>query len=132
MAREPDSQLRRIERIALGTFAAAAVLAVLSGGSWRALLGVVGGGLLVAMSWFAVRDAVDAALRMAARGDGPSRRKAMTWRFVKFVTRFAFMTLLAYVMMVRLRAQPGWMLLGATSLVAAPAIEVLRQLRARS
>jgi hypothetical protein len=87
--------------------------------------------LLVAVSWRAVRAGVDAALRAAVLHDALKRRPAMIWLFVRFITRFAILALLAYVMMVRLRAHPLWMLAGATSLVAAPAIEVLRQFRAR-
>ena len=48
------------------------------------------------------------------------------WRLVKFITRFAILGVIAYVMMVRLRAQPVWMLIGASSLVAAAALEAVR------
>ena len=50
---------------------------------------------------------------------------------MKFITRFAILGLIAYVMMVRLRAHPVWMLLGASSLVAAAALEAVRTPRAR-
>lgn len=132
MAAEPDPQLRRIERTAVIACALTMLAAALSGGGWRGILGVMGGGVLLAVSWRGVRSGVDAALQTASVDSRSSRRRSTAWRLVKFVTRFAILALLAYVMMVRLRAQPWWMLAGATSVVAAPVIEVFRQLRAQS
>jgi hypothetical protein len=129
MAAERDPQLRRIERTALVTCSVVAAVAATTGG-WHALLGVAGGALLVAMSWRAVRHGVDAALQMTVP-NGRTRRPSIVWHVLKFFMRFGILAALAYVIMVRLRAHPGWMLAGATALVAAPAIEVFRH-RAQS
>jgi hypothetical protein len=125
----PDAQLRRIERTALLTWCGVLVVAAAVSGA-RAALGVIAGGLIVAASYRAIRGGVDA-LVMAAAGAGGTRGASATWRLVKFITRFAILGAIAYVMMVRLRAQPVWMLLGASSLVAAAALEAVRAPRAR-
>jgi hypothetical protein len=119
---EPDPQLRRVERRALAVLAILAAAAALSGGL-RAVLGVAAGGLIAAISYSAIRAGVDA---LAAQSSTSS-----AWRLVKFVTRFAILGGIAYVMMVRLRAQPVWMLLGASSLVAAAALDAVRAPRPR-
>ena len=106
------------------------VVAAASGGL-RAALGAIAGGLLVAVSYRAIRGGVDA-LVASGVGDGSGTRgPSATWGLVKFITRFAILGAIAYVMMVRLRAQPVWMLLGASSLVAAAALEAVRAPRAR-
>src|SRR5688572_18566420 len=127
----PDAQLRRIERRAFVAFALVLITAVATGGGMRAVAGVIGGGLLVAVSYRAIRDGVDAAVSAGMAGSATTRGPSGAWRFVKFITRFAILGAIAYVMMVRLRAQPVWMLLGASSLVAAAALEAVRAPRAR-
>ena len=126
----PEAQLRRIERTALITCAGVLVVAAASGGG-RAALGVIAGGLIVAVSYGAIRGGVDALVAAGAGGVTPTQAPSATWRIVKFITRFAILGAIAYVMMVRLRAQPVWMLLGASSLVAAAALEAVRAPRAR-
>jgi hypothetical protein len=131
---EPDV-LRRVERRSLWVFAILLVAAAVSGGGVRAVLGVVGGGLVAAVSYRAIRSGVDgivaAGVRPGTGGAAATGSASAAWRLVKFVTRFAILALIAYVMMVRLRAQPVWMLLGASSLVAAAALEAVRAPRAR-
>ena len=126
---EPDPRLRHMERSALLIFAIMIVVAAASGGGLRAVLGVVGGALLAAVSYRAIHAGVDAA--MLGRSNKNTRRSTV-WRLVKFITRFAILGLIAYVMMVRLRAHPVWMLLGASSLVVAAALEAVRAPRAPS
>jgi hypothetical protein len=126
---EPDPRLRQIQRNALWVFAIMVVVATAAGGGLRAVLGVVGGALLVAVSFRAIHAGVDA---VVLAGGGRNTRRSTIWRLVKFVTRFAILGLIAYVMMVRLRAHPVWMLLGASSLVAAAALEAVRAPRAPS
>jgi len=46
-----------------------------------------------------------------------------------FVLRYALLGLLAYVMIARLRLNPVGLLLGASSMVAAAAIEAMRAVR---
>ena len=125
---EPDPRLRQIQRDVLWVVAIMAVVATAAGGQ-RAVLGVVGGALLVGVSYRAIHAGVDA---VVLGGSGRSRRRSTIWRLVKFITRFAILGLIAYVMMVRLRAHPVWMLLGASSLVAAAALEAVRAPRAPS
>jgi hypothetical protein len=123
---EPDPRLRQIERNALWVFAIMIAIAA-AGGGFRAVLGVVGGTMLVAVSYRAIHAGVDA---VVLAGSNPHTRRSTIWRLVKFITRFAMLALIAYVMMVRLRAHPVWMLLGASSLVAAAALEAVRAQRA--
>jgi hypothetical protein len=125
---EPDPRLRQFERSALWVFAILVVVATATGGGVRAILGVVGGALLVAVSYRAIHAGVDA---VALAGRTKNTRRSTIWRLVKFITRFAMLGLIAYVMMVRLRAHPVWMLLGASSLVAAAALEAVRTPRPR-
>jgi hypothetical protein len=124
---EPDAQLRRIVRGTLVACAALMALAAVAGGA-RAALGVAAGALVVGVSYRGVRAGIDA---MIANGVGSTQRGASSpaWGFVRFITRFAMLGGVAYVMMVRLRAHPGWMLAGASSLVAAAACEAVRGLR---
>jgi hypothetical protein len=119
---EPDPQLRRLERRAFLMLAIFAAAAAMSGGV-RAVLGVATGGLLAAISYGAIRAGVDA---LAATSSAST-----LWRLVKFVTRFGILGGIAYVMMVRLRAHPVWMLVGASSLVAAAALDAVRAPRPR-
>lgn len=135
MTVETDPRLRRIERRALWVSAITIVIAAVSGGGISAVLGVVAGTAIVAMSYTAIRAGVDAMVTsVAASGASAARATtsaAVVWRLVKFITRFAILGVIAYVMMVRLRAQPIWMLLGASSLVAAAALEAVRSPRTR-
>jgi hypothetical protein len=124
-----DVQLRRIERLSLLTFALTVVVALAAGGGARAVLGVIAGGALVAVSYRAIRAGVDALMPNTADDTRSQRAVSAAWRLVKFITRFAILGTIAYVMMVRLRAHPGWMLAGASSFVAAAALDVVRGIR---
>lgn len=126
MTEAVDPQLRRVERGAAAVFGLALLAALASGGGMRAALGVAAGGLLVAVSYRAIAGGVDALVGRAIAQDVTSSGPSTTWRLVKFITRFAILGAIAYVMMVRLRAHPGWMLAGASSLVAAAALEAFR------
>ena len=125
---DPDPRLRQIQRDMLWVVAIMIVVATAAGGL-RAVLGVVGGALLVAVSYRAIHAGVDA---VVLAGSARVTRRSTIWRLVKFITRFAILGLIAYVMMVRLRAHPVWMLVGASSLVAAAALEAVRAPRAPS
>ena len=121
-----------MERATLAVLLLVAALAAASGGGWRAVLGVAGGGVLVAVSYLGIRSGVDALIARQASGDQTSRYWSAVYRLVKFVTRFAILGVIAYVMIVRLRARPEWMLAGASSLPAAVAIEAVRAMRGRT
>jgi hypothetical protein len=128
---EPDPALRQFERSAVWVFAILVVVATATGGGVRAILGVVGGALLVAVSYRAIHAGVDAVALAGSTKNTKNTRRSTIWRLLKFITRFAMLGLIAYVMMVRLRAHPVWMLLGASSLVVAAALEAVRTPRPR-
>jgi hypothetical protein len=130
MAATADPQLNRVERAAALSTAAVAVVAAL-GDSWRAALSVLGGALPMAVSYWAIRGGVDAAIRVALKGSRSNRRLSQAWQLLMFVLRFAILTIIAYGMIVRLRAHPWWMLAGATSLVGGAAFEAARRFRAQ-
>ena len=117
---ERDPFLRALERdavIACGCCAAAALVFGAEGP--RAALGVLGGGGLAAVSYRAIKGAVDAATL-------PGGRPAA---LVKFVTRHAILAIAAYVMLARLRVHPIGLLVGASSLVMAAAAAMARSSR---
>jgi hypothetical protein len=136
----PDAFVRRLERdtlIALGILTAAAV--VWRPGDPRVALGVVGGGLLMAISYRGVRGGVDALAEAAERLSevpgtpaNPPRegRAARLFRFVKFFTRHAILALAAYAMIARLHLDPLGMLAGVTSPGIAAVAEFIRATRA--
>lgn len=138
----PDPLLRRIERTSVVAclVMTAAALAVARGRPGPAL-GVLGGGLLIAVSYRTIASGVGALVdRMAPQvpGDrkvpeindsaGEVRPPALAWTLVKLAGRYALLALLAYVMIARLRLHPVGLLVGASSVVAAASVEALRLL----
>lgn len=114
-----------IERIARTAALSCLVVAVLYGLWQRSFvhaLAVIGGGLLIGVSFWAIRGGVDALI---------SGQKRNSLTLVKFFTRHAIVALAAYGMMVRLHVDPMGLLLGVSSLGVATAVEVLRDLRWR-
>ena len=107
----------------------------------RAPLGVLGGGLLIGLSYWAIRGTMDALIARrsglsrhsggAATAGGEAAAKATRFQLVKFFTRHGMLALAAYVMMVRLHLDPVGLLAGVSSLAVALAVEVLRDLRWR-
>jgi hypothetical protein len=111
-------------------------------------LGVLGGGLLIGLSFWAIRGTVDtlialqpglprqsggAAKAMEAEGAkaGETGRKSTAFALVKFFTRHAIVAVAAYGMMVRLHLDPLGLLAGVSSLGVAVGVEALRDLRWR-
>ena len=90
--------------------------------------GVLGGGLLVGLSFWAIRGAVDGLLRAPADGDTrhPDRRPGAAISLVKTFTRHAILALAGYGMMARLRVDPVALLIGVTSVGVAAAAEAIR------
>jgi hypothetical protein len=110
--------LRQLERTALIACLAMALLAALApfGGRWAAL-GVLGGGVLAALSYRGLKAGV-----YGASGPGSGRAAALA----KFFTRHAILAIAAYVMLARLRL-PAWAVMaGASSLVVAVAVAAAR------
>lgn len=103
------------------TVLVSAGLAAVAWAGWpsrpRLMLGVVGGGLLMAVAVWALGGLV------AGPGGGGGRRGA---GFVRFFARHAILALLAYGMMVRLHLDPIGMLVGVSSVVVAVAATAAR------
>jgi hypothetical protein len=121
-----------IARIARDSAIACAVMAALFAIWKRDLagpLGVLGGGLLIGISFWAIRGTVDAVI--ALRESEETGRKSTGFTLVKFFTRHAIVALAAYGMMVRLRVDPVGLLVGVSSLGVAVAVEAVRVLRWR-
>lgn len=118
---------RVARRSAVVCVVAAALYAAWTRSVWAGV-SVVGGGLLVAFSWWAIAGAVDAIiLRSAVK----NASKAARFQLVKFFTRHAIVALAAYGMMVRLRLDPIGLLAGVSSLGIALVVEAFRDLRWR-
>lgn len=104
----------------------------LAAGAWilrpdqpRLAAGVVGGGLLMGLSIWAIHGAVaQVASRARMREMRPVSRAFL---LVKFFTRHAILALAAYGMMVRLRLDPIGMCVGVTAAVVAAAVEAGRR-----
>ena len=132
-----------IERIARATAIACVVIAALFGLWKRDLaspLGVIGGGLLIGLSFWAIRGTVDTLIALRgglprrsgeAAEAGETRRISSRLALVKFFTRHGILALAAYGMMVRLHLDPVGLLAGVSSLGVAVAVEALRDLRWR-
>jgi hypothetical protein len=97
--------------------------------SWLAGVAVIGGGVLISISYWAIRASVDAAIRPRSSGESPS--PSARSQLVKLFTRHAIVAAAAYVMMVRLHLDALGLLAGVSSVVMAVAVEVLRELRWR-
>src|SRR5436190_23136557 len=85
---------------------------------WRAGAAVIGGGLLIGVSFLSIAGGVD---------DVAARRRAGR-AVLKIAGRYALLAFLAYVMIARLRLPPLGLIAGASSLAAAAAIEAIRLL----
>ena len=91
--------------------------------------GVAGGGLLIALAFWAIQGSVNA--WVGVRSGSETLRKRARFQLVKFFTRHGMLALAAYGMMVRLHLDPVAMLAGVSSLGAAAAVEAVRGLRWR-
>ena len=121
-----------IARVARDTALACAAIALvffLYRRDAAAPLGVLGGGVLIGLSFWAIRGTVDALVAM--RLGGETRRISAGFALVKFFTRHAIVAVAAYGMMVRLHVDPLGLLAGVSSLGVAVGVEALRDLRWR-
>jgi hypothetical protein len=132
--------LDRIARNTALTCAAIAAMAAVWTRDYPVPLGVLGGGLLIGLSYWAIKGTVDSFIGRrtgVARPGGEavtaaeSGAKHAPFQLVKFFTRHGMLALAAYGMMVRLHLDPVGLLAGVSSLVIAVAVEVLRDLRWR-
>jgi hypothetical protein len=125
--------LRRVERTALVVCALMAGAAlVIARGRPNVAAGVIGGGLLAAVSYRAIKVGVSGFVPPlqtdSRRSHGPSPAGILA----RLVLRYALLALLAYVMIARLRLHPVGLLAGASSVVAAVSIEAVRLLMKKS
>ena len=98
----------------------AAVATVLARSLWWGAA-VVGGGLLIGISFLSIGSSVD---QIAAR-----RRVALA--VLKLAGRYALLGFLAYVMIARLRLPPLGLIAGASSVMAAALLEAVGLFRER-
>jgi hypothetical protein len=91
----------------------------------RIELGVVGGGLLVALAVWAIGGLVEQVL--VPRQNTQKAAISRGFVLVKFFTRHAILALAAYGMMLRLHLDPVGMLIGVSSIVAAVAMTARRR-----
>jgi hypothetical protein len=136
---EPDRALRQFERdgaIACGVMALAAL--AVERGRPDGAAGVLAGGALTGLSYWALKGAVNLVVRLAGRGRGnagqepPLPAGARVGLAVKFFSRYALLAVGAYVMLTRLRLHPAGLVIGATSPFVAAAVLVVRMSRSPS
>jgi hypothetical protein len=132
-----------IERIGRDTALVCGCFALVAAVWFRNLAapaGVIGGGLLIGLSFWAIRGTVDTLIALGgglprrsgyAAEAGETPQKPARFHLVKFFTRHGMLALAAYGMMVRLQLDPVAMLVGVTSLGVAVAVEAVRSLRWR-
>ena len=129
---EPLEPLDPVSRVARNTALACVAIAVVFW-LWKrnltAPFGVLGGGLLIGLSFWAIRGTVDTLILL--RSSGETGRKTTGFTLVKFFTRHGIVALAAYGMMVRLHLDPVGLLAGVSSLGVAVGVEALRDLRWR-
>jgi ATP synthase I chain len=123
-----STPLKRLERdTAIIVVAAAGVAFLLRPDMPRFALGVVGGGVLIGLSYWALRGVADALAEGAIQRE--FRRNSRSWLLVKFFTRHAILALTAYGMMARLELHPVGLLMGVAAPVVAFALEAVREAR---
>jgi len=121
---ERDPVLRRVERDAVVACAALAVIAAaLTPSHLPAAARVVGGGVLVWISYRGIKGGIDAAVEF-----GGNRPGSGWFGLVKFFTRYGILAAVAYVIMARLSLPPVAVVVGASSFVIAVIVEALRSL----
>ncbi|MCA1558805.1 MAG: ATP synthase subunit I [Acidobacteria bacterium] len=124
---ETDALLRRVEHTAIALCGVTAIgVLIVTQGRHAAALAVVAGGVLTAVSYWSIKAGISNLLTPSApKEDEPTR--VSRWRIaLQLVGRYALLALLAYVMIVRLRLHPVWLLVGASSIVAAVTVEAVR------
>jgi hypothetical protein len=122
--------LRRVQTTAVAVCVAMAAGALVwSRGRASPALAVLGGGLLAGISYHMLASGVDDIVRaLMPQGPTPPRatRRLRAAMVGKLVGRYALLAILAYVMIARLRLHPVGLLVGASSVVAAVALEAVR------
>jgi ATP synthase I chain len=131
---ERDRTLRSVERNAFFICAAMTAAACFVQPRPAVALGVLGGGLLVGVSYWSLKSGVTALVDVLAgvgQGAGTAADSArppanLRHQIIKLTLRYALLGLLAYVMIARLRLHPWGLLAGASSVVAGVSLEAVR------
>lgn len=90
-------------------------------------LAVLGGGLIVGVSFRTIQSSVTALVdRIANPNVPPDERPSMRRVVMKLTARYALLGFAAYVIIARLRLPPLGLLAGASSIVTAVAVEAVR------
>lgn len=139
LGRGLDPSLRRIERTALWFCAAAAAVSLVArGGRPDVALGVLAGGGIAAVSYWAIKSGVDGLVQAVERrsraaaspggeaGQTRDRAVARAGILVRLAGRYALLGLIAYVMIARFRLHPIGLVVGVSSLFVAAAVEAVR------
>jgi len=113
--------IQRLQRNAVIGCLAMTALAAVMARNLAAPMAVLGGGLLVGISFLSIRGGVE---------DLAGRRRAGL-ALLKLTGRYALLGFLAYVMIARLRLPPLALMAGASSVVAAAVVEAVRFLRTK-
>lgn len=92
----------------------------------RAALGVLGGGVLVAISYVAIARTIGVFMPAAGAPIAANRRRKRALALLFFASHYALLAFAAYVMIARLRLHPIGLLGGVTSIVLAVAAEAVR------
>jgi hypothetical protein len=125
---DADHDLRRFERDGAVACGAMAVLALLIGrGRTDGTAGVLAGGALMALSYWAIKGGVDAVVAISTHS--PRHRFGLA---VRFLTRYALLAVGAYVMLACFRVHPIGLLAGATTPFVAALVQLVRSSRATS
>jgi ATP synthase I chain len=124
-----DVLLDRLQRSAIVVCAILTIGAVaITRGNWRAGLSVVGGGLLIGISFVSIRSSIEELAALAGGRRAGAPRPKIARMLAKLAGRYALLGFLAYVMIARLRLHPLGLVAGASSVVAAAALEAGRLL----
>ena len=127
---DTTSILRRIQTTAIVVCAGfAAIALVIAGGRAWPAMAVLAGGLLAGISYWMLASGVGGVVESMMPRPLESARLTRQSRLAivgKLAGRYALLALLAYVMIARLRLHPLGLLVGASSVVAAVAIEAVR------
>ena len=122
-----DPLLRRVEITATLICGLAAVAALaLARGAPGPALAVIAGGLLTLTSYWSIKAGLGNLLTPNAAPGGPPFRAPRARIVLQLAGRYALLGLLGYVMIARLRLHPVALLVGASSFVAAVAVEAVR------
>ena len=127
---QAEAILHRVQLTATVVCVAFAAIAfAVSQGRIEPVIAVLAGGLLAGISYWMLASGVTNVVDLMMPRAGESARPARRSRLLitgKLAGRYALLALLAYVMIARLRLHPLGLLVGASSVVTAVAIEAVR------